>query len=360
MKIPPYINFNDLLDIRVGDDELFYSGAGDSWIKTIDSLKEWEEKSVALKELFKQTLGTPKGNINCSLSPEVAEEECFEGYIRRTVSYNLEPDERIEAYVLIPDDTTEKLPAMLCLTPTTNIGKEQTVGNGLAEKDHDRAYALHLVKHGFVTISFDWDASGKRKYPGLRHFDNGPFYQKHPQWSGVGKNNWDIKCALDYLCSMPEVDSERIGSIGHSQGGGATVMAMALDDRIKLGVSSCGGLPLRLNKNPFDHARDRWWIGRPALRPYCLTGKQFPVDLHELIALCAPRPFLHIAALNDTAYSFDKEKIASALKNMSENIRKVYNLFGKEDQFDNCLHNNGHNFFEEQRKYAYTFINRFL
>ncbi|MCK5845190.1 MAG: acetylxylan esterase, partial [Victivallales bacterium] len=175
-----------------------------------------------------------------------------------------------------PKNRSGKIPAALCLTPTTAIGKEQTIGNGITELDADRTYALHLVERGYATFTFDWDASGTRQYPGLEPFDNGPFYEKHPNWSAVGKNIWDIGKALDYLCSLDEVDSSRIASIGHSQGGGGTIYAMAMDERIKVGVSSCGGFPIRMDRNPYHEARNRWWIGRPALRPYFLTGKPVP------------------------------------------------------------------------------------
>jgi len=356
-----FFTFDDLLDIRTGDDELFFSGGGDSRIVSLETCEQWQIKAAALKELFIQTLGNIPDNIDAPLNPGIVTEEKCDGYLKQKIKYNVEPDERIDAYLLIPDDLQKKTPAVLCLTPTADIGKEQTIGNGTTDNDKDRAYALHLVKQGYITLTFDWDSSGTRQYSGLEPFDNAPFYEKHPEWSAVGKNLWDIKKAVDYLFTLDYVDTERIGSIGHSQGGGGTIYAMAMDSRIKVGVSSCGGFPLRMEKNPFSYARNRWWIGRPALRPYCLTGKPFPSDIHELLALCAPRPFLYIAALNDCKYSLDEKKLVKeSLNNMSDNIRKIYAILKSEDNFEISLHCNGHSFVKEQRNIAYNFLNKHL
>ena len=353
--------FNDLLDIRTGKDELFFSGGGDSKIVSLSNIEQWQKKADALKELFLQTLGIEPDNIDTPLNSEIISEEKCDGYIKRKIAYNVAIDERIDAYLLIPDTLQKKAPAILCLPPTCEIGKEQTIGNGTTDDDADRAYALHLVKQGYITLTFDWDSAGTRQYSGMEAFDNTLFYKKHPKWSAVGKNLWDIRKAVDYLVSLNYVDTERIGSIGHSQGGGATMYAMAMDSRIKVGISSCGGFPIRMEKNPFNHARNEWWIGRPALRPYCLTGKSFPSDIHELMALCSPRPFLYIAALNDCKYSLDeKEIVKTSLNNMSDNIKKIYSLLKSTDNFEISLHCNGHSFVKEQSNSAYNFLNKHL
>lgn len=355
------ISFEDLLNIRTGTNDLFLSGGGISEIKALSNLEQWKEKANALKELFIQTLGNLPEHIDSPLNPKTISEEQCDGYIIKKITFNLQLKERIDAYLLIPNTIQDKTPAVICLTPTTDIGKEQTIGNGIKENDADRAYALHLVKRGYITFTFDWDSAGTRQYAGKIPFDNTPFYKKYPGWSAVGKNLWDIKKAVDYLISLEEVDSSRIGSIGHSQGGGGTIYAMAMDDRIKVGVSSCGGFPLRIDKNPYHEARNQWWIGRPALRPYCLTGKDFPCDVHELLALCAPRPFLYIAALNDCQYSLDEKDATEAiLNNMNNNIKKIYKLYGAKDRFETILHCNGHSFKEDQRDSAYKFIDKYL
>jgi len=353
------MDFDDILEIRKGDDRLTM-GSYPSHIEQINTAEEWEIKAEALREIFLQILGEMP-DISCPLSPEVVGEKDCGDHIRRSVRYSVEPDERITAYVLIPKNAKGRLPAVLCIHPTTPYGKEQPIGEDKREGGQDRAYALELVRRGYVTISYDLMSAGERCFPGREHFDTAPFYEKHPGWSARGKDIWDAGRAVDLLATMKEVDPERIGSIGHSQGGGITIHAMSLDKRIKAGVSNCGLCPGRISKNPFNQARTGWWVGRPRLRPYCWTGKMFPVDIHEHLAMIAPRSIMVISALNDFGYTLEeKDFMEGAMKNISENVSKVFSLLNTEDRFKMVLHTEGHSFLKKYREIAYDFLDEKL
>jgi len=353
------VTFDDLFDIRAGAPDMTM-GLSPTRIERIDDAGRWQRKAAALRELFVQTLGV-EPPLDCELAPEVHDEVDCGSYRKRRVSYQVEPGERVTAWLLLPKPCPGKRPAMICIHPTTALGKEQTIGNEATPNGQDRAYALHLVERGYVTLAYDLLSAGERCYPGCRAFDTAPFYVKHPAWSARGKDIWDFRRAIDFLQAVPEVDADRIGSIGHSQGGGITIDAMGLDERIKVGVSSCGQWPARLSKNPFHHARTGWWVGRPLLRPYCWTGKPFPVDLHELLAMIAPRPIMAITALNDGGYGLDEvEALRPAWSNLAGNVAAVYALMGAEDHFQSLLHTLGHGFLREQRDAAYAFLDAHL
>ncbi|OGV51885.1 MAG: hypothetical protein A2017_00560 [Lentisphaerae bacterium GWF2_44_16] len=352
-------DFSDLLLIRKGEKDLTLGG-GDSALAPVVSIGEWEARKEALKELYMLTLGqAPYHDIDPDL--EIISEEDCGAYLRRKLMYNTGADERISAYMLLPKGLKGKVPAVLCIHPTTSMGKEQTIGNDPSSNGHDRAYALHLVEQGFITFAFDLMSAGERCFSGLKDFDTAPFYEKYPKWSSRGKDLWDVSQALDVVQSMPEVDAEKIGSIGHSQGGGITIHAMAVEPRIKAGVSSCGEWPMRISKNPFNAARTGWWVGRPLLRPFCVTGKEFPVQMHELLAMAAPNAIMNISALNDCKYTVEeKEFTGEAFRNMEENARKIYQLYGRPEAFKSITHLNGHSFLKEQRKAAYEFLKQHL
>lgn len=353
------IDFSDLLLIRKGEKDLTL-GSGDSELSPVASVEEWEMKKQALKELYQLTLGQAPYHDVEPMVETVSEEDCG-AYLRRKLMYNTGPDERISAYMLVPKGLKKKAPAVLCIHPTTPMGKEQTIGNDTSPEGQDRAYALHLVEQGFVTFAFDLLSAGERCFAGLKHFETAPFYEKYPKWSVRGKDLWDVSQALNVLQSMQEADPDRIGSIGHSQGGGITIHAMAVEPRIKAGISSCGEWPTRISKNPFNAARTGWWVGRPLLRPFCLTGKEFPVQMHELLAMAAPNAIMNISALNDCKYTLEeKDFTGEAFRDMEENIGKVYQLYGKKEAFKNIIHLNRHSFLEEQRKPAYEFLKQHL
>lgn len=353
------ISFDDLLEIRRGGDGLTMGG-GASHIGRIDTVEEWETKAEALRAIFRQTLGRGPSKVP-PLDAEIVSETDHGDHVKRSIAYNVGPDERIVADALIPAGLRGTAPAVLCIHPTTPYGREQVIGNDPSEKGQDRAYALHLVRRGFVTLSYDLLSANERKYEGLRDFDTAPFYERFPEWSIRGKDLWDVSRAIDLLETIPEADAGRIGSIGHSQGGGITIHAMALEPRILAGVASCGDWPVRFSKNPFNHARTGWWVGRPFLRPYCLTGKPFPIELHEYLALAAPRAIMHITALNDFQYSGEETHLTRpVLARMGETVSRVFSLYGVKGNFRQVLHEEGHGFADAQREIAYAFLEKKL
>lgn len=373
--VPSYINrnenvsadiFGDLNLIRKGSSNMTM-GAGETKIEPIHSLEEWKSNTESLRILYKSTLGIRPDNLDCDLSVKIESEVSYGNVIERRVSYQLSPEERVASIMLIPKNMNSPSPSLLTIHPTTEYGKEQTVGRGdkvngiLTPEAYNRAYGLHLAEIGFVTFSPDLLGAGERIFPGKGSFDNQPFINANPEWSGTGKDLWDLQRAIDVMETFPEVDSSRIGSIGHSQGAGLTGILSAMDERIKVGVANCGIWPLRISKNPFNAARTGWWTGRPALRPYLHLGKSIPVDSHEVLALSAPRPFLIITALNDVGYSMEDEPFTrSAWGNLDYNVKKIYALYGEEDKFNSILHTEGHDFPEKIRKEAYAFIERYL
>ncbi len=358
--------FGDLNLIRKGSSSMTMGG-GETEIQRVQSLEEWESKTESLRSLYKSTLGVRPDNIDCDLSIKI-ESEVSRGYvIERRVSYQLSPEERVSSIMLIPKNLSSPAPSLLTIHPTTEYGKEQTVGRGdkangvLTPEAYNRAYGLHLAEMGYVTFSPDLLGAGERIFHGKGSFDNQPFINANPEWSGTGKDLWDLQRAIDVMQTFPEVDSSRIGSIGHSQGAGLTGVLSGMDERIKVGVANCGIWPLRISKNPFNAARTGWWTGRPALRPFLHLGKPIPVDSHEMLALSAPRPFLIITALNDVGYTKEEERFTRhAWENLDYNVKKIYALHGEEQKFRSILHMDGHDFPEKIRNEAYEFIEKYL
>lgn len=357
--------YGDLCYMRKGTASM-YGGGSPTTLEPIVSADEWRRKAEALREIFAMTLGTPP-TVDCPLSIRIEGDKDRGAVIERKVSYLLSPGERVNSYLLFPKGTKGPLPAVLTIHPTTEFGKEQAVGRGamengkLSDTAARRAYGLHLAERGYATFSPDLLGAGERMYPGRRSFDNQPFIDAHPHWSGTGKDLHDLKRAIDVMQAMPEVDPNRIGSIGHSQGAGLTCYLSAVEPRVKVGVANCGAYPSRVQQNPFNHARTSWWTGRPALRPFILAGKPLPIDVHELLALSAPRPFLNIIALNDVGFKVEDEPLTRpAWENLRMNVKKIYALHGAEEKFDNVAHMDGHDFHDPMREKAYAFLDRHL
>ena len=151
---------------------------------------------------------------------------------------------------------------------------------------------------------------------------------------------WDGIRAADYLESLPQVDRDRIGCLGHSLGAKEVLYAAAFDERFKAAVFSEGGIGL-----DFSNWDAPWYLGPQVRKP------EFKHDHHELIALIAPRPFLLLAG--DSA---DGEKSAAFV----EAARPVYALLGMKDNVRMLNHHQDHRYPAEAQAAAGEFLDLHL
>lgn len=258
----------------------------------------WPSERQRILAGIAKVAGVPPSQ-RCPLDPKVVSEEDMGSYIRRKVSIQVQPGDRMPAYVLIPKARTGRVPAVICMYGTTSgAGKDVTVGisgrkPGTPPK-RNPAFAIDMVEAGFVAFAADYLRDGERIKPGRTPYDTTDFYNEFPNWSIVGKDAWDNSRAVDYLQTLDFVDPNRIGMMGHSYGGHSAIFAAALEPRIRVVVSNG---PV----SDFLHHGAHWGVpkgGRnsqsfPGLRPYVLDHNlPLPVTFYEFTALIAPRPLL--------------------------------------------------------------------
>lgn len=224
---------------------------------------------------------------------------------RYHVSFQSERDDRVTGWLLVPIGAhRQPVPAMICIHGTTlGSGKDQTIGicgrTATVAPDTSeggRSYGLHLARVGYVTLSIDLLCDGERVLPGVQVMNSRPFYQKHPGWSMVGKNTWDIQRSVDLLQTLDYVDSRQIGCIGLSLGGHTSVFAGAFEPRLAASVSIGGVLDWH---RPTDNwAREKGnYSYIKNFRPYVDDPTlPVPVDFDELMMLVAPRPLLILSS----------------------------------------------------------------
>jgi hypothetical protein len=129
--------------------------------------------------------------------------------------------------------------------------------------------------------------------------------RKPDDWGALRAWAWGASRALDYLETDSRVDAKKVGIEGVSRFGKAALVAMAFDTRfavVLVGSSGEGGAKLhRRNwgeavENLTGSGEYHWMAGN--FLKYGAADATFgsrnagdlPVDAHELIALCAPRP----------------------------------------------------------------------
>jgi hypothetical protein len=118
-------------------------------------------------------------------------------------------------------------------------------------------------------------------------------------WGTLRAWAWGASRALDYFQSDKAVDANRVGIEGLSRFGKAALVTMAYDQRFAIGFigsSGEGGAKLlrrnfgELVENLAGTGEYHWMAGNFLKYAGPLTPNDLPVDAHELIALCAPRP----------------------------------------------------------------------
>jgi hypothetical protein len=123
--------------------------------------------------------------------------------------------------------------------------------------------------------------------------------RKLDDWGALRAWAWGASRALDYFETDKSVDAKRVGLEGHSRYGKAALIAMAYDPRFAIVfVSSSGEGGAKLNRRNWGEIVENlvatgeyhWMAGNFLKYAGPLTWNDLPVDAHELIALCAPRP----------------------------------------------------------------------
>ena len=123
--------------------------------------------------------------------------------------------------------------------------------------------------------------------------------RKPEDWGALRAWAWGASRALDYFETDPAVDAKQVGIEGLSRYGKAALVAMAYDPRFAIGfVGSSGEGGAKLHRRNFGELVENltgsgeyhWMAGNFLKYGGPLTPAALPVDAHELIALCAPRP----------------------------------------------------------------------
>jgi hypothetical protein len=127
-------------------------------VKTLD---DWKQRRAHIVANMQRVMGPlPADSKKVPLEMKVEAEETLGQVVRQKITFAVEKDDRLTAYLLLPKVSKGKLPAMLCLHQTTNIGKGEPAGVGGLKNLH---YALELAERGIVTLAPDYPNFGDYK-----------------------------------------------------------------------------------------------------------------------------------------------------------------------------------------------------
>lgn len=321
----------------------YFNKLAENWVPLLSfqgtTLAEFEDWQARASEKFCELLGDFPNPV--AAEPEVIFSVEDNGLIRERVIFDTEESMSLPCIVLRPADMKAdgRHAAILCSHGHGEFGKEPVAGNrttpDLAANiaKHNYNYGEIMARAGYMTLSPDLRVFGERAdggdpYPGRDkcnvHFLRGAMFGVYT----LMLNIWDMKCCVDYLQTRPEVNPERIGMMGLSQGGTMTTFATAAEPRIK-----CADIIGYLNPfRKFAINRANWCGSQmvPNLYRY--------FDTHDIAGLIAPRPLLVEMGVYDTCF-FIEDQLESF-----EALKTIYRAAGAEEHLWHDIHPGEHAF----------------
>lgn len=321
-------------------------------------------KDAAREKVFKCMMTPPPAAKEYDV--RIIAEEQREGYVARKIEFGLSDFYRVKAYLLIPEGKGP-FPAINLLHDHGAhlfIGKEKMIRpfdeDSVVLSDADewcaklydgQFFGDYLAKQGYVVFSTDaplWGERGRAEGVDRKKYDiiagNMMMY---------GRNlcafmTYDDIASTEFLSTVDEVDTCKIGCVGFSMGAYRAWMLAALSDKIAACASVCWMVTTDVQMT--------WSYGRkenggfanciPALRQY--------LDYPHIASIACPKPMLFINGLNDKLFPVPGVKKAY---NIMHDVWKSQNADGRlVTELRPIAHSCG---IEEQRR-VLDFMNKYL
>ena len=272
---------------------------------------------------YQKCLGGPFPEPN-PLSIIQGETKEKDGYRIESLTYEVEPGERVTALLLVPDNVTAQNPAPGIAVwhqhaGEYHLGKSEPAGLAGNPMHHT---GVALVKEGYVVLCPDALCFEERQDPtGILkrgEYERYEFLKQVVQGRSLAwKNILDMKQAINLLCDRPEVVSSKIGCYGHSMGSTHAWLVGPLEPRLKCVIGNCC-LPTyeAIEEEHLLHCF-----------PNFVPGWQTFGDTPEIAALIAPRA-LHL----NLGEKDEGSPIESASRGI-ERIAETYKNAGAPENF---------------------------
>lgn len=324
----------------------------DGSTKPVRTTTQWEIKRQQILDRMQLAMGPlPDRSRPVPLQVSIKDSLQQRNHIRYEITFMAAGNEPVTAFLFVPL-RKGKHAAMLALHGTSPLGKRAITSENTGKVN--RAYAEELADRGYVVIAPDYPSFGD-----MKDYD----FETDRYESGTMKAIFNHMRCVDLLQSRNDVDTARIGVIGHSLGGHNAIFVAAFDRRLKVIVASCGWTMFSYYN--IGEAASKSYGGRlgpwaqnrymPLLREkYGLDQQRIPFDFDEVIATLAPRPFYSNSPVNDS--NFDVKGVKEGMANLAP----VYALFGEPQHLQVRYPDAGHDFPPAQRLEAYRLIDKIL
>ena len=254
----------------------------------VKSAADWKRRRAEIHQDWSKLLGNWPALIEHP-KVEILKTTRRENFVQHQIRFKWTSNALTTGYLLIPDGKGKR-PAVV----TVYYEPETAIGKGTELRD----FAYQLARRGFVTLSIGTtETTNSRTYSIYYPDIDNATVQPLSMLGCAAANAWHV------LASRPEVDSKRIGIVGHSYGGKWAMFGGCLFDKFAAVAVSDPGIVFDTHSSV--NYWEPWYLGwhkkpwrkrgvpssdNPARGLYPKLLKEGR-DLHELHALMAPRPF---------------------------------------------------------------------
>lgn len=267
-----------------------------------------------------------------------------DGFRVEKIIYEAFPGAYVPACLFIPTHVSGKMPAVLNV-----FGHNQESFRA----ELYQAIIQNLVKKGIMVLAIDPISQGEH----VQHYDSALKFSKvgysveEHCYSGnqcflTGTSLakyfiWEAMCGIDYLCSRPDVDPNRLGMTGFSGGGTITTYVMALDERVKVAVPCSWSTASR---------RQLETKGAQDAEANLFHSMKLGLTVEDLIELRAPKPTLLTFVTRDEYLSHQ-----GAVETFQE-ARQAYTALGAQEHLQWVEDNSPHWMTLKIRETIYAFF----
>src|SRR5947208_1127915 len=263
------------------------------------------------------------------LRPVTLDTRAFPGYRREKIVFDSRPGVSVLAYVLLPARAQPPAPVVVCV-PGHGRGVDDIVG--IDEQGRDRTdkagyqhdFAIQVAEAGMAAVAIEPMAFGCRRDP-LNARQGLSRKGCEPVAGGallVGQTLiawrvWDVMRTIDYIATRAELDAGRVGCVGISGGGTATLFSTALEPRIRAAMVSGYLNTFRDSIGSLAHCIDNY-----------VPGVLNWAEMYDIAGLIAPRALFVESGEKDNIFP-----IAASVESFGH-VRVIYTVFGAADRIE--------------------------
>jgi hypothetical protein len=297
--------------------------------KLPDNLKDWE---IYRRNLKNRIIEDAQVFIDHKLSLNIKETGRTQrkGYSVRNIAFQTQPGIYATANLYVPDGDGP-FPGVINMCGHWDKAKIDTTG--------PQAVGHSLALNGYVCLTIDPWGSGERTTVHGIFEDHGDENNLGSALMDIGKPMIGLEISdnmrgVDLLCSLPFVDSTKIGATGASGGGTQTLWLSSLDERIKavMMVVSAGTFESHV-------------MGSPCICEVMPDALSYTEE-SGILGLIAPRALKMCNHKKDDIPAFNPSEMIRSYNNISP----VYKMYGAENKISYQLFDLPHGYWKEDRE----------